>query len=115
MTAPNPEFETDCIRRILAGEKHLFHDLIRPCERGIFFLLNSLLRNEVEAEDVAQETVARACARWNRVQARRSSWSISSAAASPAPLLTTRLAPAWGTPASPSTSTGTEGPASFTC
>jgi RNA polymerase sigma-70 factor, ECF subfamily len=57
MILPNPEFETECIRRILAGEKHLFHDLIRPCERAIYFLLYSLLKNETEAEDVAQETV----------------------------------------------------------
>ncbi len=56
MTAPNPEFEADCIRRILAGEKQLFHDLIRPCERSIYFLLFTLLRNEAEAEDAAQET-----------------------------------------------------------
>ena len=54
---PNPEFEAECIRRILAGEKHLFHDLIRPCERSIYFLLLSLLKNETEAEDAAQETV----------------------------------------------------------
>lgn len=53
---PNPEFEKECIRRILAGEKHLFHDLIRPCERPIYFLLLSLLRNEADAEDAAQET-----------------------------------------------------------
>jgi RNA polymerase sigma-70 factor, ECF subfamily len=57
MTIPNPEFEADCIRRILSGEKHLFHDLIRPCERSIYFLLFSLLKNEADAEDVAQETV----------------------------------------------------------
>jgi RNA polymerase sigma-70 factor (ECF subfamily) len=57
MTPPNSEFEADCIRRILAGEKHLFHDLIRPCERSIYFLLYSILKNEAEAEDVAQETV----------------------------------------------------------
>jgi len=57
MTAANPEFEADCIRRILAGETHLFHDLIRPCERSIFFMLNSMLRDETEADDVAQETV----------------------------------------------------------
>ena len=57
MTTPNSEFEADCIRRILAGEKHLFHDLIRPSERSIFFLLYSLLKNEAEAEDVAQDTV----------------------------------------------------------
>jgi RNA polymerase sigma-70 factor (ECF subfamily) len=56
VTASNPEFETDCIRRILAGEKHLFHALIEPCERAIYFLLLSLLRNEAEAEDAAQDT-----------------------------------------------------------
>jgi RNA polymerase sigma-70 factor (ECF subfamily) len=56
MAVSNPEFEADCIRRILAGERHLFHDLIRPCERSIYFLLFSLLRNEAEAEDAAQET-----------------------------------------------------------
>ena len=50
---PNPEFEAECIRRILQGEKHLFHDLIRPCERSIYFLLFSLLRNEADAEDAA--------------------------------------------------------------
>ena len=55
--APNPEAEADCIRRILAGEKQLFHELIRPCERPIYFLLFSIVRNEAEAEDAAQETV----------------------------------------------------------
>ncbi len=54
---PDPEFEAECIRRILAGEKHLFHDLIRPCERSIYFLLLSILKNETDVEDVAQETV----------------------------------------------------------
>jgi RNA polymerase sigma-70 factor, ECF subfamily len=57
MKPPNPEIEAECIRRILAGEKNLFHDLIRPCERSVYFLLLSLLRNEAEAEDAAQETV----------------------------------------------------------
>lgn len=55
--APNPEYEAECIRRILAGEKQLFHELIRPCERSIYFLLFSLLRNEADAEDAAQEAV----------------------------------------------------------
>ena len=57
MTLPGLELEAEYIRRILAGEKHLFHDLIRPCERSIYFLLYSLLKNEAEAEDVVQETV----------------------------------------------------------
>ena len=56
-TPTNPEFEAECIRRILAGETHLFHELIRPCERSIYFLLLSLLGNETDAEDAAQETV----------------------------------------------------------
>jgi RNA polymerase sigma-70 factor (ECF subfamily) len=53
----NAEFEAECIRRIQAGEKHVFHELIRPCERAIYFLLLSMLGNEAEAEDAAQETV----------------------------------------------------------
>ena len=57
MTQSNPEYEAECIRRILGGEKHLFHELIRPCERPIYFLLLSMLANEMDAEDAAQETV----------------------------------------------------------
>lgn len=57
MAASNPEFDADCIRRIQAGEKQLFHALMQPCERPIYFLLMSLLRNETEAEDAAQDTV----------------------------------------------------------
>ena len=57
MKNSNPESEAEYIRRILQGEKDLFHDLIRPCERGIYFLLLSLLKNETEAEDAAQEAV----------------------------------------------------------
>lgn len=56
-TVSNPVTEPELIRRILAGEKHLFHALIRPCERAIYFLLSSMLRNEAEAEDAAQEAV----------------------------------------------------------
>lgn len=56
-TLADTEFEAECIRRILSGEKHLFHELIRPLERGIYFFLLSLLGNEAEAEDAAQETV----------------------------------------------------------
>jgi len=54
--ASDPQLDAEWIRRILAGEKQLFHDLIRPCERAIYFLLLSLLRSESEAEDAAQET-----------------------------------------------------------
>jgi RNA polymerase sigma-70 factor (ECF subfamily) len=56
MAASNPELEAEFIRRILAGERQLFHDLIRPCERGVYLMLLGLLRNEAEAEDAAQDT-----------------------------------------------------------
>ncbi len=55
-----PETELEIIRRILAGEKHLFHDLIRPCERPVYFMLLGILKNETEAEDTAQETFIKA-------------------------------------------------------
>ncbi len=45
------------IARILAGEKELFHDLIRPYERRVYLTLFSMVKNETEAEDAAQETV----------------------------------------------------------
>lgn len=57
MTYPGLDSETGLIRRILAGEKHLFHELIRPCQHAIYFLLYSVLKNETEAEDAAQDTV----------------------------------------------------------
>jgi len=57
MAAVCPNSEVECIRRILSGEKQLFHDLIRPCERSIYLLLLSLLKNVTDAEDAAQETV----------------------------------------------------------
>src|SRR5260370_42073599 len=45
------------IARILAGEKELFHDLIRPYGRRVYLTLFSMVKNETEAEDAAQETV----------------------------------------------------------
>lgn len=48
--------DAECIRRILLGEKQLFHELIRPCERAIYLMLLGILGSEAEAEDAAQET-----------------------------------------------------------
>jgi len=38
------------------GREAFVPRLIEPCERAIYFLLLSLLRNEAEAEDAAQDT-----------------------------------------------------------
>ncbi len=49
--------EAGLIARIVAGEKELFHELIQPYERMVYLTLFSIVKNETEAEDGAQETV----------------------------------------------------------
>jgi RNA polymerase sigma-70 factor (ECF subfamily) len=49
--------EAGLIARILAGEKELFHELIRPYERMVYLTLFAIVKNETDAEDGAQETV----------------------------------------------------------
>jgi len=49
--------EAGLIARIVAGEKELFHELIRPYERMVYLTLFSIVKNETEAEDGAQEAV----------------------------------------------------------
>jgi RNA polymerase sigma-70 factor, ECF subfamily len=48
------------IARILAGERELFHDLIRPYERGLYLAAYSIVQHEADAEDIAQDAVIKA-------------------------------------------------------
>ncbi|MDE2466373.1 MAG: sigma-70 family RNA polymerase sigma factor [Alphaproteobacteria bacterium] len=48
---------TALIQRILAGEKDLFHSLIRPYERGFFLQAFSILRNQDDAEEAVQQAM----------------------------------------------------------
>jgi RNA polymerase sigma-70 factor, ECF subfamily len=48
------------IARILAGESDLFHELIRPYERGLYLAAYSIVLNEADAEDIAQDAVIKA-------------------------------------------------------
>ena len=52
--------EAGLIARILAGEKELFHELIRPYERMVYLTLFAIVKNEAEAEDGAQEAAIKA-------------------------------------------------------
>lgn len=52
--------EAALIAAILSGERELFHELIRPYERQVYLTALALLKNEAEAEDVAQEAILRA-------------------------------------------------------
>jgi RNA polymerase sigma-70 factor, ECF subfamily len=60
LTKPTAQQEAALIARILAGEKDLFHDLIRPYERMVYLTAFSILRNVTDAEDAAQEAVVNA-------------------------------------------------------
>lgn len=52
--------EADLISRILAGERELFHDLIRPYERMLYLTAFSIVKNETDAEECAQDAVVNA-------------------------------------------------------
>jgi len=61
MTASaEPRDEQRLIASILAGETHLFHELIRPHEHSVFVMALSFLHNEADAEDAAQEAFLKA-------------------------------------------------------
>jgi RNA polymerase sigma-70 factor (ECF subfamily) len=49
--------EAELIASIVAGERELLHDLVRPYEKALYFAAFSVLQNRQDAEDAAQETV----------------------------------------------------------
>ncbi|MGH9678276.1 MAG: sigma-70 family RNA polymerase sigma factor, partial [Candidatus Acidiferrum sp.] len=57
---PKAQDEAGLIARILAGEREVFHDLIRPYERMVYLTVFSIVRNEADAEDGAQDAVINA-------------------------------------------------------
>src|SRR4051794_19682749 len=61
-TAPLQEqtAEMHLVERICAGEKELFYELVRPYERAVYVAAFSVLHNEHDAEEVAQEAVLKA-------------------------------------------------------
>jgi RNA polymerase sigma-70 factor (ECF subfamily) len=73
------EEESTMIAAILSGDNELFHKLIRPHERSVYLMALSLLHNEAEAEDAAQEAFLKAYRNLSRfrAEARFSTWLIS--------------------------------------
>ena len=59
-TAAVGRAEAGLIARILAGEKELFHELIRPYERMVYTTVFAIVRNETDAEDGAQDAMVNA-------------------------------------------------------
>jgi len=75
---PTSVHETLLIARICAGERDLFYELIRPYERRIFVISFTILRNESEAQDAAQDALLKAFKHLGqfRSESRFSTWLI---------------------------------------
>jgi RNA polymerase sigma-70 factor, ECF subfamily len=52
--------EAQMIAAILAGDRELYHTLIQPHELSVYRMALSFVKNETEAEDVAQEAFLKA-------------------------------------------------------
>jgi RNA polymerase sigma-70 factor (ECF subfamily) len=68
--------EQELIERIKAGESELFYRLIEPYQRAVFSAAYSVLANEADAEDVAQEAFLKSYARLDqfRGECKFSTW-----------------------------------------
>ena len=71
--------EAQMIASVLAGNSQMFHELIRPYERSVYVMALSLLKNEADAEDAAQEAFLKAYRNLKgfRAEAKFSTWLIS--------------------------------------
>lgn len=52
--------EAELISRVIAGERDLFYDLIKPCERVAFMTAFSVVGNKADAEEIVQEAALKA-------------------------------------------------------
>jgi RNA polymerase sigma-70 factor, ECF subfamily len=70
--------EQELIAQVQRGRNELFYELVRPYERRVYAAALAILRNEADAEDVAQEAMLKALAniRQFRAEARFSTWLI---------------------------------------
>jgi RNA polymerase sigma-70 factor (ECF subfamily) len=70
--------EAQLIASILAGDTQLYHQLIRPYERAVYMMALSYMKNEADAEEVAQEAFLKAFhhLRTFRAEAKFSTWLI---------------------------------------
>ena len=76
--ARDPQDEIALIERVCSGEKHLFYELIEPYQRSVYISAYSVLQNEADAEEVAQEAFLKAFAHLSafRRESKFSTWLI---------------------------------------
>lgn len=70
--------EAEIIARVIGGESEAFYELVSPYERQVFLVAFSLVKNEADAEDVAQEAILKAFKSLSRFrqEAKFSTWLI---------------------------------------
>ena len=70
--------ELDLIAQVQRGQTELFYELVRPYERRVYGAALAILKNEHDAEDVAQEAILKALANIAsfRAEAKFSTWLI---------------------------------------
>lgn len=76
---PQPQLdsrEAELIRRVRAGDTEAFEELVRPHERMVYVTAISVLKNQADAEDVAQEAVLKAFSNFSsfRAESKFSTW-----------------------------------------
>ena len=72
------ESESLLVERVRNGDHDAFYKLVRPHERGIYLSALSIVRNEADAEEVAQEAILKAFKAMDRFrgEAKFSTWII---------------------------------------
>jgi len=53
-------YEAELIQRIKSGDHELFYRLIQPYEKRVFATALAILKNEADAEDIAQDSILKA-------------------------------------------------------
>jgi len=70
--------EAELIARVKAGDAEAFYELVHPYERAVFLAALSLVKNDADAEEVAQEAILKAFKNLSRFrqEAKFSTWLI---------------------------------------
>ncbi len=78
MQMPANGAESRLIERVRRGDNEAFYELVHPHERSVFLAALSILRNESDAEEVAQEAILKAFRNLGRFrgEAKFSTWLI---------------------------------------
>src|SRR5216683_8365391 len=80
VSAGNPleRSEAELIGRIKGGDVEAFYEMVRPYERAVFLTALSLVKNDADAEEVAQEAILKAFKNLSRFrqEAKFSTWLI---------------------------------------